>query len=98
MKPLRVVAASVLATLLGAPFSDGHSMTADDVMFSFAVAYDSTLHPSVQDLLVMNGKRWTVSAPDSYTIVITTPSPNAMVVPLASSVRIMPKHVLEPLF
>ncbi|TMQ72848.1 MAG: hypothetical protein E6K80_01695, partial [Candidatus Eisenbacteria bacterium] len=30
----------------GAAFSDGHPITADDVLFSFAVAYDSTLHPS----------------------------------------------------
>jgi peptide/nickel transport system substrate-binding protein len=82
----------------GAAFSDGHPMSADDVMFSFAVAYDSTLHPAVQDLLIMNGKKWDVTAPDSYTVVIRTPTPNAMVVPLASSVRIMPKHVLEPMF
>ena len=79
----------------GAAFSDGHPITADDVLFSFAVAYDEVLHPSVQDLLVMNGKKWEISAPDPYTVVIKTPGPNAMVVPLAGSVKIMPKHVLE---
>src|SRR5262245_43900584 len=82
----------------GAQFSDGHPISADDVMFSFTVAYDSILHPSVQDLLVMNGKKWEVSAPDSYTIVIKTPSPNAMLIPLSGSVQIFPKHVLEPIF
>jgi peptide/nickel transport system substrate-binding protein len=73
-------------------------MTADDVLFSFVVAYDDVVHPSVQDLLIMNGKRWEVTAPDPYTIVIKTPGPNAMVVDLAGSVRIMPKHVLEEPF
>ena len=79
----------------GLKFSDGHPLTAEDVLFSFAVAYDEKVHPSVQDLLIMNGKKWEVSSPDPLTIVIKTPSPNALVVDLASSVPIMPKHILE---
>ncbi len=82
----------------GAKFSDGHPITAEDVLFSFQVAYDETLHPSVQDLLVMNGKKFEVSAPDARTVVITSPSPNAMMVSLAGSVKVMPKHVLEPAY
>jgi len=82
----------------GAAFSDGHPITSADVLFSFQVAYDETVHPSVQDLLIMNGRRWDVSAPDDYTFVIKVPSPNAMVVSLASSVTILPRHVLEPIF
>ncbi len=64
----------------GAAFSDGHPITSSDVLFSFELAYDETLHPSVQDLLITNGKKWEVSAPDDYTIVIKLPAPNAMVV------------------
>src|SRR5688572_25784031 len=79
----------------GAAFSDGKPITAADVLFSFQVAYDKTVHPSVQDLLIMNGKPWEVTAPDEYTVVIKTPEPNAMLVPLASSVYIVPRHVLE---
>ena len=82
----------------GAAFSDGHPITSADVLFSFQVAYDDTVHPSVQDLLVTGGKKWDVSAPDDYTFVIKLPQPNAMVVPSAGSVRIMPKHVLESVF
>lgn len=82
----------------GAAFSDGHPITSADVLFSFQVAYDDTLHPSVQDLLVMNGKRWQISAPDDYTVVIKLPASNAMLVPLASSVTILPRHILEPIF
>jgi peptide/nickel transport system substrate-binding protein len=79
----------------GARFSDGHPMTAQDVLFSFQVAFDPTLHPSVQDLLKMGDKFYEVSAPDDYTIVVKTPAPNAVLVPTVGVVRIMPKHVLE---
>ena len=82
----------------GAAFSDGHPITSADVLFSFQVAYDDTIHPSVQDLLVTGGKKWAVSAPDDYTVVIKVPVPNAMTVPSVGSVRILPKHVLEPVF
>lgn len=82
----------------GAAFSDGTPITSADVLFSFQVAYDETLHPSVQDLLVMNGKKWEVTAPDDHTVVIKTPVPNAMLVSLASSVPVLPKHVLEPAY
>jgi peptide/nickel transport system substrate-binding protein len=82
----------------GAAFSDGHPITSDDVLFCFEVAYDDELHPSIQDLLKTDGKNWQVSAVDSYTVVITIPKPNAMFVPQVGSLRIMPKHVLEPAY
>ncbi|MEQ1758644.1 MAG: ABC transporter substrate-binding protein [Vicinamibacterales bacterium] len=80
----------------GALFSDGKPMTSADVLFSFQIAYDDKVHPSVQDLLLMDGKRFEITAPDAHTVVIKTPSPNAMLVSLASSVPIVPKHVLGP--
>ena len=79
----------------GAKFSDGHPMTAQDVLFSFQVALDPTLHPSVQDLLKMGDKFYEVSAPDDYTVIIRTPEPNAVAIATIGSVRIMPKHILE---
>lgn len=79
----------------GAKFSDGHPITAEDVLFSFQVIYDKTLHPSAQDLLIMGGKPFEVTAPDPYTVVIKTPSPNAALVECAAVVPIMPKHILE---
>lgn len=82
----------------GAAFSDGHPITSADVLFSFEVAYDDTVHPSVQDLLVTGGQKWAVSAPDEYTFVVKLPAPNAMLAPSVGSVRIMPKHVLEAPF
>jgi peptide/nickel transport system substrate-binding protein len=82
----------------GAAFSDGHPMTSDDVLFSFQVALDEKLHPGIQDLLKMNGKPFEVSAPDSYTVVIKTPQFNVLLPAVASVVRVMPKHVLEPVY
>jgi len=78
----------------GARFSDGHPITAADVLFSFAVAKDTLLHPSIQDLV----RPLQLSAPDSMTVVVRTPQPNAVLVAAVSSVRIMPRHVLEPFY
>jgi peptide/nickel transport system substrate-binding protein len=82
----------------GARFSDGHPLTAEDVLFSFEVCYDDTLHPSIQDLIKVSGKKFELSAPDSYTVVMKIASPYALMVPACGSVRIMPKHVLEPAY
>jgi peptide/nickel transport system substrate-binding protein len=82
----------------GAAFSDGHPITSADVLFSFAVAYDDTLHPSVQDLLIIQGKKIQVSAPDSFTVVMQLPAAYALTADAVGALRIMPKHVLEPAF
>jgi peptide/nickel transport system substrate-binding protein len=82
----------------GAAFSDGHPITSADVLFSFEVAYDEKLHPSIQDLLMVAGKKMEVSAPDSYTVVTKLAAPYALTIPAIGSLRIMPKHVLEPAF
>ena len=79
----------------GARFSDGHPITAEDVLFSFAVAYDSTLHQSIYDLLTPHGEKMAVSAPDSYTVVTRLREPYAVLVPAVGSLRILPRHVLE---
>ncbi|TMQ69192.1 MAG: hypothetical protein E6K81_15505, partial [Candidatus Eisenbacteria bacterium] len=82
----------------GAAFSDGHPISADDVLFSFDIAYDDSLHPSVQDLLKIDGKRFEVTKVDSYTVVTRIPAPYALMIGAVASLRIMPKHVLEGAF
>ena len=82
----------------GAAFSDGHPITSEDVLFSLKVAYDPTLHPSVQDLLMIEGKPIEASAPDSYTVVMKIGAPYALMFPAVGSLRIMPKHVLQSVF
>jgi len=80
----------------GARFSDGHPITAEDVLFSFAVAYDSLLHQSIYDLLTPYGQKLQVSAPDSYTVVTRSARPHALMLSAVSALRILPRHVLEP--
>ena len=82
----------------GAAFTDGHPITADDVMFTFQVAYDDTLHPSVQDLLKAGGKRFEITRVDSYTVAMKIAAPYAMMIGAVGSVYILPKHVLEPAY
>ena len=84
----------------GAAFSDGHPMTADDVLFSFQVAYDKNVHPAIQDLLKIGGQEFKVSAPDPYTIVINTLKPNAALLDALcqGGLSIIPKHILEKPF
>jgi peptide/nickel transport system substrate-binding protein len=82
----------------GAAFSDGHPMTANDVLFSFTVVYDEVLHPPGRDLVTMGGQPFVVAAPDALTVTIKTPKPNAMVDALAGSVPVLPRHVLERAF
>lgn len=82
----------------GARFSDGHPITAEDVLFSFQLVYDKVLHPPAQDLILMGGKPFEITAPDPQTVVIKTPLPNAALIEVAANVPIVPKHVLEEPF
>jgi peptide/nickel transport system substrate-binding protein len=79
----------------GAKFSDGHPITAADVLFSAQVAFDETLHPAVQDLLKIDGKPFEFSAPDPMTVVIKTQVPSATMLISLGALEIFPKHVLE---
>lgn len=78
----------------GAAFSDGHPITADDVVFSFDCVFDAQVDPPVRDLLVQNGRRFVAAARDSHTVVVTLPAPNPLALALIGSVRILPRHVL----
>ena len=82
----------------GAKFSDGHPMTAEDVLFSAQIGQDQTLHPSVYDALEIDGKQFEFSAPDPLTVVVKSAKPYATMPIAVGNVVIMPKHVLEPSF
>jgi peptide/nickel transport system substrate-binding protein len=79
----------------GACFSDGHPITSSDVLFSFEVGADSTLHTAVHDVITVDGHPFDVTAPDSYTVVVRTPRVLALTLAYVGSVRIVPRHVLE---
>jgi peptide/nickel transport system substrate-binding protein len=80
----------------GAAFTDGHPITAEDVLFSFEVVYDKTLHPAMQDMLQIGGQNFQVTAPDPHTVVINTGKPHAGLLDALcpGNLPIIPKHVL----
>jgi peptide/nickel transport system substrate-binding protein len=84
----------------GAAFSDGHPITAEDVLFSFEVVYDKTLHPAYQEMLQTDGQNFTLTAPDRYTVVINTGKPHAGLLDALcpGNLPIMPKHTLQEAF
>jgi peptide/nickel transport system substrate-binding protein len=81
----------------GAAFSDGHPITAEDVLFSFEVVYDDSLHPAKQDMLQIDGQDFKLTAPDPYTVVIDTGKPHAGLLDALcpGNLPIIPKHALQ---
>ncbi len=88
----------------GLRFSDGHPLDAYDVRFSYDVAMDDSLPTVGKDGLSYVDPatgaitRFTYDAPDSLTFRLTAPRRYAMMLAAAGTVRIMPRHVLEPLW
>ena len=86
----------------GLRFSDGHPLTAADVKFSFDVVMDDSLPTVGKDNLAsvdpVTGQRlpFTYRMLDSLTFSVTSQRPYALLVTSASTVRILPRHVLEP--
>jgi peptide/nickel transport system substrate-binding protein len=74
-------------------FSDGHPMTADDVVFSLEAAYAV---PFSADALQIDGKRLKISAPDPLTVVLTFPVFYAPGLRMLNNLLVLPRHVLEP--
>ena len=70
------------------------------MLFSFEVVYDKALHPVMQEMLQVQGRDFTVTAPDAHTIVINTGKPHAGLLDALcqGNLAIMPKHVLQDAF
>jgi peptide/nickel transport system substrate-binding protein len=79
----------------GIKFSDGHPLTADDVLFSFRVAYDKSVQSVLAVALQVNGKPLQVSAVDARTLTIRLPEPFAPGLRLLENLPVLPRHKLE---
>jgi peptide/nickel transport system substrate-binding protein len=79
----------------GLHFSDGHPLTVDDVLFSYAVYLDESLHSPQRDSLVVGGKPIELRKVDADTLVFRLAQPYAAAERLFDSVAILPKHLLE---
>jgi peptide/nickel transport system substrate-binding protein len=79
----------------GLRFSDGHPLTADDVVFSFTVYLDENTHSPQRDALVIGGKAITAEKIDAETLVFRLSQPYSAAERLFDSVAVLPKHLLE---
>ncbi len=82
-----------LSLRAGVTFSDGRPLTADDVVFSLAAAYDPASVGG--DSLLIGGERLRATANDQRTVTITFPAAFAPGLRLLDSLPILPKHKLE---
>ena len=79
----------------GLRFSDGHALDANDVLFSFRVYLDETLHAPQRDLLIMGGKPISVRKVNARTLVFQLAKPYGAQERLFDGFAILPRHLLE---
>jgi peptide/nickel transport system substrate-binding protein len=79
----------------GLRFSDGQPVDADDVVFTFRVYLDESLHSPQRDLLIVGGKPIAVHKVDSYTLVFRLAQPYSVGERIFDSLAILPRHLLE---
>lgn len=82
----------------GVNFSDGQPFTADDVVFTFRVYLDESLHSPQRDLLVIGGKPIVVRKMDDFTVEVSLAQPYAAGGRLFDGIAILPQHLLRTQF
>ncbi|NDF01183.1 MAG: hypothetical protein EB034_23390, partial [Verrucomicrobia bacterium] len=79
----------------GLVWSDGHPLTADDVVFTWNdVIYNPKIVSATADLFTIDGKKFAVSKVDDLTVRIVTPDVYAPFEEAWGGIPILPKHVL----
>ena len=78
----------------GVRFSDGHPFSADDVVFSFAAAYDARTASSLADSLRVRGKPLEVRAISPTEVTLTFPVPYGPGLRVLDGLPIYPRHRL----
>ena len=81
----------------GIKFSDGAPFSADDVLFSFAVAYE-TAGSRVGDSVTAAGQRLEVTSTDPSTVVIRLPVAFGPGLRILDNLPILPRHKLDAAF
>jgi len=77
-------------------WSDGHPLTARDVVFTWNdIIYNPDIPNVMADAFTVAGKQFTVSMIDEHTVQIVTPIPYAPFVDFVGDVEILPEHVLR---
>lgn len=84
-----------LALRKGLRFSDGQPLDADDVLFTFRVYLDETVHATQRDQLIVGGKPIAVRKVDAQTVVFQLAKTYGAGERLFDGLGILPRHLLE---
>ncbi len=77
-------------------FSDGHPLTAEDVLFTFRAIYDErTASPVFRDAMTIGGRRIDVFVVDTHRLRLVFPETVATPENYLSNVAVLPRHILE---
>jgi peptide/nickel transport system substrate-binding protein len=79
----------------GLKFSDGQPLDVDDVLFTFRVYLDESVHAPQRDLLIVGGKPISVRKVDAYTVVFQLAKTYGVGERLFDGLAILPRHLLE---
>ncbi len=80
----------------GLKFSDGHALTADDVVFTMRALYDErTQSPIFRDTMLVGGKPIETTATDPQHLRMVFPEAVAAPEGYLSNVAVLPRHALE---
>ena len=79
----------------GLKFSDGHPVDIEDVLFTFRVYLDESVHATQRDLLIVGGKPIAVRRVDAQTVEFVLAKPYGVGERLFDGLAILPRHLLE---
>jgi len=79
----------------GLKFSDGHPVDIEDVLFTFRVYLDESVHATQRDLLIVGGNPIVVRKVDAQTVEFVLAKPYGVGERLFDGLAILPRHLLE---
>ena len=83
----------------GLKFSDGHALTADDILFTMRALYDErTQSPIYRDQMMVGGKTIETTAVDARHLRMVFPETVAVPEGYLSNIVVLPRHALEEEF
>lgn len=82
----------------GIKWSDGHPITAEDIVFTAEVLYDPNIPNAAKDVLSIDGKPFEFTKLDDQTVRVKLAAPSGSFHVLMASFQPVPKHVWEEVY